>query len=242
MSAAQAIRDKLSATSYELLQGRFRVYILDEAHRLSADAQDAALKYFEDSPKENIFIVCSTRAHNIVDTLRSRCMLFKIKPLEPDTIKVLVKRGLSHLHSDLSSSKLADALWENRIDSPRLILNAVENYVAGDSPEEAAEVEAETVVDSKELCRCIVKHDWPRITKILRQAPPSDARGLRAAVVGYLREIMLDTSDVTEERSIAVSDAIRILCASSWTEDSNQLALLIAELAAVYKVLANFGF
>jgi DNA polymerase III subunit gamma/tau len=240
-SAAQAIRDKLSATAYELLQGKFRVYIFDEAHDLSPDAQDVLLKYFEDSPEENIFIINSTRPEKIVDTLRSRCMVMHIRPLKYDDIKILVKRGLKHCGSDLSSTSLTDELAENKIDSPRLILNAVENYVAGDSPEDAAQVEGATEVDAKSLCRHVVKGDWPGIAKMLRGASATEARRLRAAVIGYLREILFDCSEL-DDRTKAVYESIKILSSTSWTEDANQIALLSAELAMVCGVFKNYNF
>ncbi len=241
ISAAQAIREKLASTSNELLYGRFRVFIFDEAHNLSKEAQDACLVYFEDSPEENIFVINSTQPERIVETLRSRCIVFHIRPLKPDDVKLLIKRGLKKAKSDLSSSDLTDALVEKKIDSPRLILNAVEGYLAGDTPEDAAEVEGATVVDAKSLVRHVVKGDWPGISKMLRIAPSTDARRLRAATVGYLREILFDCSDL-DDRTAAVYEAIKILSNTSWTEDSNQIALLAAELASLCKVFSNYSF
>jgi hypothetical protein len=241
VSVAQAIRDRMSETSLELLYGRKRVYIFDEAHNLSSGAQDVLLKYFEDSPRENIFIINSTQPEKIKETLRSRCISLHIKPLKPDDIKILVKKGLKAAKSDLSSTKLADALWEMRVDSPRLILNAVENYIAGDSPEDAAQVEGETEVDAKSLVRHVTKGDWPGIAKMLREAPASESRRLRAATIGYLREILFDSPNL-DDRTMAVYEAIRTLSSNQWTDDSNQIALLAAELCSLCTIFQNYSF
>jgi DNA polymerase III subunit gamma/tau len=241
MSAAQAIREKLSSTSYELLQGKYRVYIFDEAHRLSGEAQDACLTYFEDSLKENIFIINSTRPDRIVGTLRSRCQVFHFRPLKADDVKILVKRGLQFAGSDLSSTALVDELVDCKVDSPRLILNAVESYIAGDNPEEAAQVEGDTEVDSKSLVRHVVKGDWPGIAKMIRGASDDEARRLRGAVVGYLREILLDCSEI-DDRATALCKGIKILSGPSWVEDKNQVALLGAELALLCRIFKNYSF
>ena len=208
----------MSETSNELLLGRYRTYIFDEAHDLSSQAQDVLLKYFEDSPGENVFIINSTRPEKIVDTLRSRCMTFHIRPLKPEDIKRLVRKGLKSVKSELSSSALTDALVEEKVNSPRLILNAVENYIAGDTPEEAAQVEGAAEVDAKSLVRHVVKGDWEGIAPMLRDASSTEARRLRAAVIGYLREILLDSSTL-DDRTAAVYNAIRTLSSTSWTED-----------------------
>jgi DNA polymerase III subunit gamma/tau len=240
-SAAQAIRERLASTSYELLRGKFRVFIFDEAHDLSPQAQDVLLKYFEDSPEENIFIINSTRPEKIVDTLRSRCMMFHIRPLKADDIKVLVKKGLKTAKSSLSSQTLTDALVEAGVDSPRLILNAVENYVAGDNPEDAAQVEGANEVDAKSLIRHMVKGDWPGIAAMLRGASASEARRLRNRSIDYLRGILLDCSEL-DDRTKAVYDAIRTLAGTPWAEDANQIDLLAAELASVCATFRNYPF
>jgi hypothetical protein len=154
---------------------------------------------------------------------------------------VLVKRGLKRLKSDLSSTSLVDELVENKITFPRLILNAVDNYVAGDSAEDAADVEGATEVDAKSLVRHVVKGDWPGIAKMLRTAPATEARRLRAAVIGYLREILFDCSDL-DDRTAAVYKSIKLLSGTSWTEDANQIALLAAELAQVCKTFQKYPF
>jgi DNA polymerase III subunit gamma/tau len=243
VTAAQALREVLGGSSYELPAelGRCRVFILDEAHDLSASAQDVALKPLEDSPFENVFILNSTRPEKIVDTLRSRCMTIHIRPLNPDGIKSLVKRGLKECHSKLNSENLVDALVEIRQTSPRMILNAVENYVAGDTPEEAADVEAATDVNAKALIRHVIKGDWSGVAKMLKEAPPTEARRLRAATVGYLREMLFDCSEV-DDRTKAVYVAIKTLTSTSWTEDANQIALLGADLASCCRTFQKYPF
>lgn len=241
-SAAQAIRERLASSALELMHGRYRVWIFDEAHDLSKAAQDVLLKYFEDSPSENVFIINSTQPEKIVGTLRSRCLVIHVRPLKPEGIKVLVKRGLKECKSDLSSTALTDALVECKIDSPRLILNAVENYVAGDTPDEAAqEVEGATEVDAKSLVRHVVKGDWPGIAVMIKDSPSSEARRLRAAIIGYLRAILFDCAE-TDDRTMALTKAIKILASSSWTEDANQIALLAAEIAQLCSIFKNYPF
>src|ERR1700751_3635825 len=91
---------------------RRRVYIIDEAHGLSVNAQRMLLKLTEDCPRTTNWIFCTTRADNILDTLQGRCAIYKIPGLELEGVKILVKKVLDKLHSDRSVSELAEQLME----------------------------------------------------------------------------------------------------------------------------------
>jgi len=66
--------------------GAYRVFILDEAHMLSRQAQAAFLKLLEEPPQGNVFILVTTDPQQLTDTIRSRCLSF---PLEPLNIKAI---------------------------------------------------------------------------------------------------------------------------------------------------------
>lgn len=53
--------------------GKYRVYILDEAHKLSVSAQNCFLKELEEPPEHTIFLICTTDPQNLIPTFRSRC-------------------------------------------------------------------------------------------------------------------------------------------------------------------------
>jgi len=61
--------------------GRYKVFIIDEAHMLSTSAWNALLKTMEEPPAHVIFILCTTEAHKVPATIISRCQRFDFKKI-----------------------------------------------------------------------------------------------------------------------------------------------------------------
>ena len=70
--------------------GKYKVYIIDEVHMLSASAFNAFLKTLEEPPKHAIFILATTEKHKIIPTILSRCQIFDFK-------RITVKDAKEHL-------------------------------------------------------------------------------------------------------------------------------------------------
>ena len=70
--------------------GKYKVYIIDEVHMLSASAFNAFLKTLEEPPKHCIFILATTEKHKIIPTILSRCQIFDFK-------RITVKDAKSYL-------------------------------------------------------------------------------------------------------------------------------------------------
>ena len=70
--------------------GKYKVYIIDEVHMLSAAAFNAFLKTLEEPPKHAIFILATTEKHKIIPTILSRCQIFDFK-------RITVKDAKEHL-------------------------------------------------------------------------------------------------------------------------------------------------
>src|SRR4029077_258435 len=58
------------------VEGRFKVYILDEAHQLTDAAWNALLKLIEEPPPHLVFVFCTTELAKVLPTVRSRCQTF----------------------------------------------------------------------------------------------------------------------------------------------------------------------
>lgn len=70
--------------------GRYKVYIIDEVHMLSASAFNAFLKTLEEPPSYAIFILATTEKHKILPTILSRCQIFDFKRItNNDTVEHL---------------------------------------------------------------------------------------------------------------------------------------------------------
>ena len=71
------IRDVVRNMALCPMSGSCRVWILDEVHQLSKDAQHALLKALEDTPKHVYFLLATTDPAKLLPTIRTRCVTFK---------------------------------------------------------------------------------------------------------------------------------------------------------------------
>jgi DNA polymerase-3 subunit gamma/tau len=72
--------------------GNYRIFIMDESHMLTSQAQNALLKIMEEPPKYVKFFLCSTDPHKIINTIKTRCQQYNLKRLsEQDLLKLLQK-------------------------------------------------------------------------------------------------------------------------------------------------------
>src|SRR6202046_1914768 len=75
------IRELREMVRYAAVGGRYKVVILDEAHQLTDEASNALLKTLEEPPDKVIFILATTQAEDLVDTIKSRAQLFQFRSL-----------------------------------------------------------------------------------------------------------------------------------------------------------------
>ena len=80
------IREIREEVAYRPTEGRYKVYIIDEVHMLSAGAFNALLKTLEEPPEYVIFILATTEAHKIPVTILSRCQRYDFKRISIETI------------------------------------------------------------------------------------------------------------------------------------------------------------
>ncbi|MCX2450835.1 DNA polymerase III subunit gamma/tau [Pedobacter sp. PLR] len=72
--------------------GKYKIYIIDEVHMLSANAFNAFLKTLEEPPSYAIFILATTEKHKILPTILSRCQIFDFNRIQVDDISNLLNK------------------------------------------------------------------------------------------------------------------------------------------------------
>lgn len=85
-SGVDNIRELIKEVDYKPTRGKYKVYIIDEAHNLSPEAFNALLKTLEEPPEHVIFILATTEAHKILVTIMSRCQRYDFKRIPLETI------------------------------------------------------------------------------------------------------------------------------------------------------------
>ena len=100
------IREIIDEVQYSPAEGRYKVYIIDEVHMLSAAAFNALLKTLEEPPSYVIFILATTEAHKIPITILSRCQRYDFKRISIDTISARLKDLMERENVDVEDKAL----------------------------------------------------------------------------------------------------------------------------------------
>lgn len=87
-------RELLDNVQYTPTQGRYKVYLIDEVHMLSASSFNALLKTLEEPPPHVKFLLATTDPQKIPATILSRCLQFSLKNLSPERVVEYLKQIL----------------------------------------------------------------------------------------------------------------------------------------------------
>jgi DNA polymerase-3 subunit gamma/tau len=98
-NSVEDIRELTDQVRIPPQSGKYKVYIIDEVHMLSASAFNAFLKTLEEPPSYALFILATTEKHKILPTILSRCQIFDFKRITTaDTVghlqEIAVKEGI----------------------------------------------------------------------------------------------------------------------------------------------------
>jgi DNA polymerase III subunit gamma/tau len=80
------IRDLLERAAYKPSVGRFKIFMIDEAHQLTKDSFNALLKTLEEPPEYLKFVLATTDPEKMLPTVLSRCLQFNLRPMAPEVV------------------------------------------------------------------------------------------------------------------------------------------------------------
>ncbi|MBR2700784.1 MAG: DNA polymerase III subunit gamma/tau [Erysipelotrichaceae bacterium] len=115
------VRELIDKVKYAPMQGKYKVYIIDEVHMMTASAFNALLKTLEEPPEYCIFILATTEPHKVLPTIVSRCQRFDFNKVPTPLIKdrlsyIAEKEGIKcedaalQLVSEIAEGGMRDAL------------------------------------------------------------------------------------------------------------------------------------
>ncbi len=95
------IRDLLERAAYKPSIGRFKVFMIDEAHQLTKESFNALLKTLEEPPEYLKFVLATTDPEKMLPTVLSRCLQFNLRPMAAEVVQahlaqVLEAEGVTH--------------------------------------------------------------------------------------------------------------------------------------------------
>ncbi len=86
------VRELRDRVAFAPVDGRFKVYIIDEVHMLTREAFNALLKTLEEPPPNVVFVLATTEPHKIPETILSRCQRFDFRRPQVGDIARLLAR------------------------------------------------------------------------------------------------------------------------------------------------------
>ena len=87
------VRDLRERVAYAPAGGRWKVYILDEAHMLTKEAWNAFLKTLEEPPPNTVFVLATTESHKVMATIADRCQRFDFQRPSLEQISEVLRPG-----------------------------------------------------------------------------------------------------------------------------------------------------
>ena len=146
------IRDLIERAAYKPSVGRYKVFMIDEAHQLTKDAFNALLKTLEEPPEYLKFVLATTDPDKMLPTVLSRCLQFNLRPMAPETVhehlrtvlaaegvvaedpalRLLARAARGSMRDALSLTDQAIAFGAGQIDEAgvRAMLGAVDRHHA----------------------------------------------------------------------------------------------------------------
>jgi len=138
----EEVRKLIRESSYAPMTGRYRVYIIDEAHMITTDAFNALLKTLEEPPETVIFILATTNEEKLPNTIISRCVRFPFGLAHKKDIvhmidrisekeKVTIPDELKDLIATYSENSFRDAakMFEELVMQGTLTVETAQEYL-----------------------------------------------------------------------------------------------------------------
>ena len=187
------IREIRKQSVYRPLESPCRVWILDEVHRLTGDAQSALLKALEDTPPHVYYILCTTDPQKLLPTIRGRCSQLQVRPLSEREMKQLLRRVVK-AEGETLTKEVYDQIAQDSLGHPRNALQILAQVLAvGEESRlkvarKTAEIQSQTI----ELCRALLDGSpWKKISNVLTGLKEEDPEQIRRAVLGYCQAVLL---------------------------------------------------
>ena len=194
------IRELIDKVKYGTILGRYKVYIIDEVHMLSAGAFNALLKTLEEPPAHVIFILATTEPHKILPTILSRCQRYDFTKVSEIDIKerlkaILLNENVEYVEEavelivSLADGGMRDALsiLEKVLaySNNRLVVEDVLNIFALESKEEKIR-----------LIKSIASHNMSDVLSRLNNyvTKGTDIKRLTEDLLSILKDVVIYSS------------------------------------------------
>ncbi|MBL7672156.1 MAG: DNA polymerase III subunit gamma/tau [Bdellovibrionaceae bacterium] len=134
-NGVDAIRELRETVGYRPSSGKYKIYIIDEVHMLSTSAFNALLKTLEEPPEHVVFMMATTDAHKIPQTILSRCQRFDFRKIPTRQISEHLEKICISLQvqADLKALWLIARQGDGSMRDAQSLLDQVISFSGGDA-------------------------------------------------------------------------------------------------------------
>jgi DNA polymerase-3 subunit gamma/tau len=191
------VREIGKQCNFRPIQSKCRVWLIDECHKMTNDAQNAFLKRLEDTPPHVYFILCTTDPEKLIPTIKGRCQQFQVKTLNEQQLHGLLRRIVREENETLEK-EVYEQIIQDSLGHPRNAIQILEQVL--NSPvEKRLEIAKQTIIEqsqSIELCRALLKGaKWKEISSILNGLINQEPEGIRRHIIGYCQSVLLKSEN-----------------------------------------------
>ena len=216
-NSVEDVRDLREGVKYTPLGGRYKIYIIDEAHMLSPSAFNALLKTLEEPPPHAIFVLATTAPRKIPATIFSRCQHLPFRRISAQNIKERLRHIASSDGIKISDSAI-DMVARAADGSMRDSLTILDQVTAFSS-----EIDAEGVKDLlgiadtgmlAEISTAVINGDREKIVSVIAELVDkgADLKPFVKDLVGFFRNLLIAKFVKKPEELLELSeDEIKIV-------------------------------
>lgn len=191
------VRDIRQKVNYQVANDGTRVFLIDEVHKLTGDAQNAFLKTLEDTPRKTYFILSTSEPQKLIKALVGRCSVFQVSKLNADEMGTLLKTTAAQEGKKITD-EIANLIINEADGHARNGLQILEQVLSVPKSERLQVAQKASVLQSEgiDLCRALIKHEpWGKIKVLLAGMKDKEPESIRRIVVGYAASVLLGKED-----------------------------------------------
>lgn len=198
-------REIIARMRFKPMNGKCRIWLLDECHQMSTACANVLLKPLEDTPDHVYFILSTSEPDKLLAALKTRATHYAVQSLNDYELNKLLD-NVCKLEEIKVSKDAKDQIIENCNGSARMALVMLDQ-IKGLAEEDVAKV-VESVVKREsqtiELCRALIQgRSWREIRSILATIK-DDPEKIRRAVLGYASKVLLSPNGSGAEQAFLV--------------------------------------
>ena len=199
-------REIISRMRFKPMNGKCRIWLLDECHQMSTACANVLLKPLEDTPAHVYFILSTSEPDKIIKALQTRCTHYAVQSLSSKNIDKLLT-NVAKLEEIKLTKEAKDQIIENCNGSARMALVMLDQIKNLDEEEIEDVVKSISNAESQtiDLCRCLIsgRSHWTDARTILAGLK-EDPEKVRRSVLGYATKVLLSPSGNYEQAFLVI--------------------------------------